>query len=547
MSKFVFHNEAVVDTQPQITMPMSNGGEVEPPKMFGGGNIGNFSINIDPERIAAYMANNPVVAETVSESPATIVADTVSQAPPQRVTASPTTEDIAAFNYMYGPSASEAMGFLGSADAAENPTSYSYENISRGFDQSEGMGPTYNEADIARAIAARRAAEERAAEAEAARAAEAEAAAARAAEAEAEFARQLANAELSSQEIQELIAGGMLNEEQVLTIIQNYQLSEDQLAQLYTQGLLTEEQIREIIEGEVAAQSDEEPSAQETAAAAGLTQEQVQDLINEGRLTEDQVSDLISNQLGEYNPNIDLSGYLTTDDLSGYLTTDDLSGYATQEQVQGLESLFQNYLTPEQLQSYLPQEGQYVTPEQLAEATANDYDAVIQGLTDQLGQLETKYQDVQSQYEADAVNQQIEDTKEELNNYFAAVSPTGPRTGSTSQFSSGTSFLPGGSPMASLIGSQREGQGQDAFSSYLKTFTPSYSAYDEPFTPEEYNERNQPFTGGMYNNPFTGGMSYNPDKKNMGGQVSNGIMDLTNFDTNVQPFQNAFRPNVPRN
>ena len=53
--------------------------------------------------------------------------------------------------------------------------------------------------------------------------------------------------------------------------------------------------------------------------------------------------------------------------------------------------------------------------------------------------------------------------------------------------------------------------------------------------------------GGMYNNPFTGGMSYNPDKRNMGGQVSNGIMDLTNFDTNVQPFQNAFRPNVPRN
>ena len=517
---------------------MSNGGEVEPAKMFGGGNIGNFSINIDPERIAAYMANNPVVAETVSESPATIVADTVSQAPPQRVTASPTTEDIAAFNYMYGPSASEAMGFLGSADAAENPTSYSYENISRGFDQSEGMGPTYNEADIARAIAARRAAEERAAEAEAARAAEAEAAAARAAEAEAEFARQLANAELSSQEIQELIAGGMLNEEQVLTIIQNYQLSEDQLAQLYTQGLLTEEQIREIIEGEVAAQSDEEPSTQEPAAAAGLTQEQVQDLINEGRLTEDQVSDLISNQLGEYNPNIDLSGYLTTDDLSGY---------ATQEQVQGLESLFQNYLTPEQLQSYLPQEGQYVTPEQLAEATANDYDAVIQGLTDQLGQLETKYQDVQSQYEADAVNQQIEDTKEELNNYFAAVSPSGPRTGSTSQFSSGTSFLPGGSPMGSLIGSQREGQGQDAFTSYLKTFTPSYGDYNRPFSPEKYDERNQPFTGGMYNNPFTGGMSYNPEKRSMGGQVSNGIMDLTNFDTNVQPFQNAFRPNVPRN
>jgi hypothetical protein len=102
--------------------------------------------------------------------------------------------------------------------------------------------------------------------------------------------------------------------------------------------------------------------------------------------------------------------------------------------------------------------------------------------------------------------------------------------------------------MANLIEGQREGLGQDAFTSYLKTFTPSYSDYEEPFSPEEYNQRNQPFMGGMYNNPFTGGMSYKPPGKSaMGGQVSNGIMDLTNFETNVQPFQNAFRPNVPRN
>jgi len=351
-----------------------------------------------------------------------------------------------------------------------------------------------------------------------------------------DFAERFATGQLTGAEIQRLIEDGTLSEEQVQTLIGNYQLSEDQLSQLFSQGLLTEDQIRQIIGEEVDEITDTESSAE--GIAAGLTEEQVQDLINEGRLTEDQVSELISSQLSDYNPNVDLSGYLTADDLSGY---------ATQEQVEGLEGLFQNYLTPEQLQGYLPQEGQYVTPEQLAEATANDYDSVIQGLTDQLGELETKYQDVTSQYEADAVNQQISDTKEELNNYFAAAAPSGPRTGSTSQFSSGTSFLPGGSPMASLIGSQREGQGQDAFSSYLKTFTPSYSAYNEPFTPEEYNERNQPFTGGMYNNPFTGGMSYNPEKRSMGGQVSNGIMDLTNFDTNVQPFQNAFRPNVPRN
>ena len=102
--------------------------------------------------------------------------------------------------------------------------------------------------------------------------------------------------------------------------------------------------------------------------------------------------------------------------------------------------------------------------------------------------------------------------------------------------------------MANLIEGQRKDLKLDPFTSYLKTFTPSYSEYNEPFSPEEYNKRTQPFMDGMYNNPFTGGMSYKPPAgRNQGGRVSNGIMDLTNFDTNVQPFQNAFRPNVPRN
>ena len=471
---------------------MSNGGEVEPPKMFGGGNIGNFSINVDPGRIAEYMANNPVVA------------DTVGQAPPQRVTAGPvtptTSQNQRSENPIYIPSEAE----LAAIDAAENPTSYNYDNASRNynqFDRGDYVRSQDPEAQRRAAEAARAAAAERAREEAAARAAEAEAEAARVAAAEAEFARRISAGELSAQEIQDLIAGGVLTEDQVLAIIQNYQLSEDQLAQLYTQGLLTEEQILALVEGEVADQVEESEASSDGIASA---------------LTEDQINELIAQGLADQ-------------DMTGYATTDDIAG---------LENLFQNYLTTDQLEGY-------VTADQLAEAT--DYDKTIQALTEQLGALETKYQDVTSQYEADAVNQQISDTKDELNNYFAASAPTGPRTGSTSQFSSGTSFLPGGSPMASLIEGQREGQGEDPFTSYLKTFTPSYSAYDEPFTPEEYNERNQPFTGGMYNNPFTGGMSYNPDKKNMGGQVSNGIMDLTNFDTNVQPFQNAFRPNVPRN
>ena len=307
-----------------------------------------------------------------------------------------------------------------------------------------------------------------------------------------DFAERFAAGELTGAEIQRLIEDGTLSEEQVQTLIANYQLSEDQLAQLYSQGLLTEDQIREIIGQEIGEAAEEEAAK----GLAGLTEEQVNELVQQG--------------------------------LAGL----DMSNYATQEDIQGLEALFQNYLTPEQLEAYLPTEDT----------------STIDALTQRIADLESRYANVTSQYEADAVNQQIADAKQEVSNFFASSAPTGPRTGSTSQFDSGVSFLPGSSPMANLIEGQREGLGQDAFTSYLKTFTPSYSDYEEPFSPEEYNQRNQPFMGGMYNNPFTGGMSYKPPGKSaMGGQVSNGIMDLTNFETNVQPFQNAFRPNVPRN
>jgi len=468
--------------QPKVQFEqMSNGGEVEPAKMFGGGNIGNFSVNIDPERIAAYMANNPVVA------------DTVGQAAPQRVVASPTPEEVDAFNYMYGPSASEAMGFNVEQGAYGND----YAQYDRG-DYVRSQNPGGVATQTGQQSSGGMTQEERDALTEAALQADR-------AEAAEHLQFQLERGEyvdaLTAGEIDLLVKGGKLTAEQAALLTQNYQVTEDQLAELFAQGLLTEDQIRTVVEGEVADQVEESEASSDGIASA---------------LTEDQINELISQGLADQ----------------------DMTGYATTEDITGLENLFQNYLTADQLEGY-------VTADQLAQAT--DYDETIQALTEQLGTLEQQYQDVQSQYEADAVNQQISDTKEELNNYFSSMAPSGPRTGSTSQFSSGTSFLPGGSPMASLIGGQREGQGQDPFTSYLKTFTPSYSAYDEPFTPEEYEERNQPFTGGMYNNPFTGGMSYNPDRRSMGGQVSNGIMDLTNFDTNVQPFQNAFRPNVPRN
>ena len=374
---------------------------------------------------------------------------------------------------------------------------------------------------------------------------------------------------LTPEEIQRRIDAGDITKEDVLSIIQGgFELSEGQLAQLFESGVLTREEIAALVEEAIADIEDPdegltEDDVERIAGATGLSEEDVLRIIGEAGFAPE----------GDYATEEGMEAYnrIIQDQFKGI--TDQLGGFATQEQLSGLESMFQNYLTPEQLQGYLPAEGTYVTPEQLAEATANDYDDIIKGLTDKLGELETKYQNVTDQYEADAVNEQINKTKDDLNTFFRSSVPTGPRTGSTSQFTSGASFLPGSSPMANLIAGQRQGLGQDPFSTYLKTFTPSYSAYDAPVTAEEYGLASLPLIDTQYSNPFTGGASYrsssptsvttagadgrqygltvmpddDPGSYNQGGQVSNGIMDLTNFQTNVQPFQNAFRPNVPRN
>jgi len=445
--------------------------ETEPAQMNNGGDVD----------LEAYKRNNSIV-EPRKMFFGGVIERLRNQAAEAAADGQLNEEELAAFNNMYGPSASEAAGF--------NPVA----TMAGGFDDLPIRVQEQLRADlgeVAERASTGMTQEERDALTEAALQADR-------AEAAEQLQFQLERNEyvdaLTPGEIDLIVKGGNLTPEQATLLTQNYQVTEDQLAELFAQGLLTEDQIRAVVEGEVAEQVEESESSAE-GIAAGLTEEQINELITQG------------------------------------LANQDMTGYATQEDIQGLESLFQNYLTPEQLEGYLPQ----------------DQAETITALEKKIADLEQQYGDVQSQYEADAVNQQISDAKQEVQNYYAASAPTGPRTGSTSQFDSGISFLPGASPMASLIGSQREGQGQDAFTSYLKTFTPSYGDYNEPFSPEEYNERNQPFMGGMYNNPFTGGMSYNPDKRNMGGQVSNGIMDLTNFDTNVQPFQNAFRPNVPRN
>ena len=506
MTNYVFHQETPmqnVEEMTQITMPMASGGEVKPRKMEEGGGTfydygygtynpatGYFDTTPELQNEQVRLEQELQNRQGTASRPATAAELQFLQNRAQVEAATATGGEQGAYA---GYAGGGGGGEMGAGD-----TNFSQEYIDYLMEQANRSSTTDTSAADAAAAA--------------------EAAAAEAAAALAEFNERFSGGLLTPEEIQELIDGGM-TEEQVLTLIGNYELSEDQLGQLYTQGLLTEEQIAQIM-GLIDEATDEGDI---------VTEEDVADAIASGGYTKEEIDQMLADQLEEYNP-----------DLSQYATQKQLDSYATQEQLTGLEGQFQNYLTPEQLAGYLPQEGDYITPEQLAEATANDYDEVIEGLTTQLSDLQTKYEDVSSQYEADAVNQQISDTKDELNSFFARSAPTGGQTGSTSQFSSGTSFLPGGSPMANLIGSQRENSGQDAFNSYLKTFTPSYASYEEPKSLDDYAQGSNPFMGAQYNNPFTGGY-------NMGGQVSNGIMDLTNFDTNVQPFQNAFRPNKPRN
>ncbi len=303
-----------------------NNSIVEPPKMFFGGVI---------ERVAQQAAEAAARGD-LSE------------------------EELAEFNDMYGPSASEAAGF--------NPVA----TMAGGFDDLPIRVQEQLRADlgdVAERASTGMTREERDALTEKARLDDA-------AEAAEQLQFQLERSEyvdaLTPGEIDLIVNGGNLTAEQAALLTQNYQVTEDQLAELFAQGLLTEDQIRAVVEGEVADQV-EESEASSDGIASGLTEDQVNELISQG------------------------------------LADQDMTGYATTEDITGLENLFQNYLTADQLEGY-------VTADQLAQAT--DYDETIQALTEQLGTLEQQYQDVQSQYEADAVNQQISDTKENLITIF---------------------------------------------------------------------------------------------------------------------------------
>jgi len=244
----------------------------------------------------------------------------------------------------------------------------------------------------------------------------------------------------------------------------------------------------------------------------------------------------------------------------GYLTQEEIEamGYMTPEQMAE-----QGYMSRAEFDEYLAQQSPGLTADQVQNIIdQQDYDTTFNELTTRLDDLNQKYADSQSQYDADAAKAQIDQTKSDLQSFFSSAQPSGPRTGATSQFNKQPSFISGSAnPMANLIKSQREGTGQDPYDYYYSSFTPSYSDFDEPMSAEEYGQRSGPVTFD-YPNPFTQGAASGGSVSNFqqpqqpsflkhgGGieqpSVDQGIGAALNFQTNVDPFQSAFRPNVKR-
>ena len=244
----------------------------------------------------------------------------------------------------------------------------------------------------------------------------------------------------------------------------------------------------------------------------------------------------------------------------GYLTQEEIAamGYMTPEQMAE-----QGYMSRAEFDEYLAQQTPGLTADEVQNIIdQQDYDTTMGELTTRLDDLNKKYEDSQSQYDADATKAQIDQTKSDLQSFFSSAQPSGPRTGATSQFSKQPSFISGSAnPMANLIKSQREGTGQDPYDYYYSSFTPSYSDFDEPMSAEEYGKRSGPVSFD-YPNPFTQGAASGGSVSNFqqpqqpsflkhgGGieqpSVDQGIGAALNFQTNVDPFQSAFRPNVKR-
>ena len=242
------------------------------------------------------------------------------------------------------------------------------------------------------------------------------------------------------------------------------------------------------------------------------------------------------------------------------MATGDLADYVT---LLDLEDRLSGYATPESVGTQI---GTALGGVDVA-ALQQQYEAML----NQLAALEDQYANSQTQYEADATQTQIDQTQENLNNFFTNASAPRVTSGSTSVFGQGDQ-----SPMGSLAASQQGiwapfvGNQPVTFQNMAygqSTMDPSFGSYAQPIAPGAWGSTPVGSTSNLeYPSPFfppraiqegeggnQGGIIGTPQasallngKMGVDQTPQTGIMNPLAFQTNVAPFQNAFRPNRPR-
>ena len=437
---------------------------------------------------------------------------------------------------------------------------------------------------------------------------------------------------LSDEEINQAIIDRSLTDEEIEVLIEADRLTDQQYHNLRTTGRLTDQQFADFNEGLVLDRIDQYTDAQlqRLIAQGTLSDDTIRDLIDDGTISEGIIDALVvdgtlspdeADSLLFDRPGLDdefTDDELTDDEFTDDEPTDDeFTDYElTDDELHALISegwksgaILSEYITLEELEERLgrpltlveldaygyaddapPDEEVYLDddapPDDDAPA-AESYDELVT----RLAELEEQLANSETQYEADATRNQRDQTREELDEYFAAAQPSGPRTGTTSEFQ----VRGGANPISSLIAFQQD-PGVLSPEPYIPTYTPSYSDWEAPmsidrmgeyrgpgpmfdysdvdplwYVPEEefYEEEDEFYEGeedefyegeaagadtGAYNQ---GGQVMQPQQSTMfnqnsildqrPGQTNQGILGALNFQTNVAPFQNAFRPNVTRN
>ena len=368
---------------------------------------------------------------------------------------------------------------------------------------------------------------------------------------------------LSEDEIWDLIESGQMTEDQVQDLIAAGQLTEDHIQALIDVGTFTEDQITTWIT-QATEQFQSEDEIMDLIQNFALSSDEIQSLIDQGLLTDDHIKALIqSEQLspdeirglvaeGRLDPDAiraiiaEMTGGIASGDLADYVTLlyleDRLAGYATSDSV----------------------------GTQISEALGGVDVAGLQdqyaAMQDQLATLQQQYADAQTEYEADATEQQIQQTQDNLNNFFTNAQAPNVTTGSTSVFGDAAS-----SPMSDLAASQQSiwapfvGNQPVTFQNMAYGqggMQPGYGDYPDPMDYGTWGTAPVGSTSNLeYPSPFLppggggnqGGLVGTPQastllngKMGVDQTQQTGIMNPLAFQTNVAPFQNAFRPNRPR-